>query len=124
MPERKPLSDAAVVLRAGTMRSGDLRRNALTTLMSSGYGRLGISVRAADGEGDETLMREPFVLGHAQMRRSTAERIRSKGFEVEPTGDPYHATIWLPDVEDRTLEALTSAFDAPEANPASESLRE
>lgn len=100
----------------------DLRRNALSTLMDPRFARLGISVRSGASVSDPELMTLPFPLEHPRMRRTTVHRIRSAGFEVEPTGDPHHCTIWLPDVENRTLEALVSAFDAAEPNPASQSL--
>jgi hypothetical protein len=119
--ERSALTDDAVVLRAGLMKFEDLRRNALITLNDPGFGVLGISVRAGTDVTDLNLMTTPYALEHSQMRRTTAARLRSAGFAIEPTGEPHHCTIRLPDIENRTLESLVSAFDALEPNPASQS---
>jgi hypothetical protein len=103
------------------MASLDLTRSALITRLE--LGRPGVSVRAGVAVSDLDLMTKPERLEHRQMRKSTAGRVRDAGFEIEPTGERYHCTIYLPNTDNRTLNALVGAFDDPEPNPASGGLR-
>jgi hypothetical protein len=107
--ERRPLSDDAVLIRGGNMRLGALRRSARDDLPC--LGRLGLSVFGADGVSPaEILAAIPGRFPWQVVRLSTAGAVRRGGFEVEPTGQAMHQTIWLPGDDEETLATLVRLF--------------
>ena len=107
------MPDAFRVVRGGErLTRASLRRNGLRT--EAVLGVCGVSVRAGAGSVAELAAGLP----HEWVFESTAGRLRAAGFDVVWTGDRPHATVLLPDLSDRTLDAFRAAFDGPRLSAA------
>jgi hypothetical protein len=94
--------------------TSDLRKSAETALEVTG--RMGLSVYAGDDVTLEDLV-TAARMPYGQVRRTTAGRLRERGFRLEQTGRPRHYTVLLPDANETTLRRFIDAFDIPEPNP-------
>lgn len=109
------LPDDSLVIRGGLMRMDDLWAAAETCLAEKGF--YGLSVWGAP-EATALDLVQAGNIRHGKIRRSTAGRLRTEGFPVEPTGPPRHCTVYLGGLlTDNVLEKFEAAFDPPEPNP-------
>lgn len=112
----QPPDDAAVVLRAGVMNPGNIRRSAERTFAI--YAVYGISV---EGVIERTVLEacrtSERIAGYRQIRLSTFGRLRSAGFALLATFDHPHFTLVLADLSEVTVARLGKSFDEPIANP-------
>jgi hypothetical protein len=116
-PESPYIANQAIVVRMGIQALEDLHHRAQLT--ETEEGRLGLSAWFAEGILVEQLLELVYIAPrYKRFVRSTAGHIRRNGFELDQTGrHAHHCTIWLPQLDDETLERLVAAFMAPELNP-------
>ncbi len=112
--ERYRIPDDGLLVRGGLMSLPVLRLAAEVT--AEKLGSPGVSVFGGEGWTLEDVLAQASI-PHAQVRVTSAGRLRAAGFEVEKTLGAGHYTVWLPDVEDDTLSRLADAFDSPRPNP-------
>jgi hypothetical protein len=116
------LPDDAIVVRGGVGAAETIAVNAQTTFDTDGFwGVSGFSAPGLDTAEIARIAHDQNRLNHAQIRTSTARRLREAGFEIQETPDDFpHADILMGDHDavDDTWELLATLFDAPVANPS------
>lgn len=110
-----PPDDAAIVLRAGVMDTGNVRRAAERTFDL--YAVYGISVEGVIGESVQNACRSARIANYRRVRLSTFGRLRDAGFALLASFDHPHFTLVLADLSELTLARLDRCFDPPIPNP-------
>jgi hypothetical protein len=111
----EPPDEAAIVLRAGIMSPGNVRRAADRTLAL--YEVYGISVEGVIDSTVQEACRRDRIASYRHVRLSTFGRVRQAGFALLATFDHPHFTLLLPDLSELTLARLDRCFDPPIPNP-------
>lgn len=112
----QPPDAAAVVLRAGVMRTDNIRRSAERTFAI--YAVYGISVEGViGGTVLEACRTSERIVGYRQIRLSTFGRLRTTGFALLATFDHPHFTLVLADLSEVTIARLGRCLDDPIPNP-------
>lgn len=112
----RPPDDAVVVLRAGVMSPGDVRRAAERTFAA--YAVYGISVEGVlEGSVLDACRSSRRFAAYRHIRLSTFGRLRSAGFALLASFDRPHFTVVLADLCELTILRLRRCFDDPIPNP-------
>ena len=120
MRAEQPPAGTTLVVRGGRDTPDKLRGHALRTARAwslDGQPLLGISVFAVLGEPLGDLLRRRFATFRT-IYLPTVGRLAVYGFELLPTGQRPHFTVWLRSGDDQELGQLLEALGAPQANPA------
>jgi hypothetical protein len=122
-PAVPPLPENAQVVRGGIMGSKSLESNAYGSKADPSCGLWALSVWSYPGmEGEEVAEEarrvDPEALPQGKIRVSTAERIRSAGFELVATNQRGHYSLVVPpEPEEPIWDDLREIFDEPIPNP-------
>lgn len=109
--------DEALLIRGGECRDQTLRKSALRCFERYGY--LGLSVWADLEMSIEQLATVGNVKNGA-LWWGRAGNLKLNGFDIEYTGDPHHATVYLgEEIVDDTWERFRGSFEEMIRNPIS-----
>jgi hypothetical protein len=120
--QQEQLPDEALVVRGGQLDRERLRARAARDRRPDGVYVLSVWCGVKDAEDEDEVVLRRLVqeapIPHGQLNVTTAERLRTAGFEVSPSPPPAcHYDLELGTVVDSaTIDRVVQAFDTVRSN--------